>query len=263
MRTPRSVLLDLDGTVWQDEVVLPGVAEAIRRLRAAGLRLRFVTNITRLPARALCEHLVAQGVTASVEDVQTAPVAAAGWLRHAGVRRVALHVAEGTREDFRGFTLDDAAPEAVVVGDLGPAWTFDRLNRAFLQVMGGARLVALHRNRYWQTGGGLALDAGAFVAALEYAAGVEAVAVGKPSRAFFETAVRAVGCAAAEVMAVGDDVANDVGGAKSVGCAAVLVRSGKYRPGDETALPTPPDAVVDSLADLPALFGINDGGPVP
>jgi len=256
MLTPLAVLLDLDGTVWQDEAVLLGVPGAIRRLRAAGIRIRFVTNITRLPARVLCERLVAQDVSASVEDVQTAPVAAAGWLRHAGVRRVALHVAEGTREDFRGFTIDDAAPEAVVVGDLGAAWTFDRLNRAFLQVMGGARLVALHRNRFWQTGGGLALDAGAFVAALEYAAGVEAVAVGKPSRAFFETAVRAVGCEAAEVMVVGDDVANDVGGAKGAGCGAVLVRSGKYRPGDERSITTPPDAVVDSVADLPGLFGI-------
>jgi HAD superfamily hydrolase (TIGR01458 family) len=256
MRTPRAVLLDLDGTVWEDEVVLPGVPGAVRRLRAAGIRIRFVTNITRLPARVLCERLVAQDVPASVEDVQTAPVAAAGWLRHAGVRRVALHVAEGTQEDFRGFTIDDAAPEAVVVGDLGRAWTFDRLNRAFLQVMGGARLVALHRNRYWHTGGGLLLDAGAFVAALEYAAGVEAVAVGKPSRAFFETAVREVGCEASEVVAVGDDVANDVGGARGAGCRAVLVRSGKYRPGDEAAIATPADAVVDSVVEVPGLFGV-------
>jgi inorganic pyrophosphatase len=255
-RRAAAVLLDLDGTVWNDDAVLPGVPEAIARMRAAGIRIRFVTNITRLPARALRDRLAAAGIPADVEDVQTAPVAAAGWLRHAGVRRVALYVADGTREDFHGVGLDDRAPEVVVVGDLGPAWDFAVLNRAFRQVMGGARLVALQRNRYWHTSGGITLDAGPFVAALEYAAGTEALIVGKPSRAFFEAAVRAVGCAAADVMCVGDDVANDVAGAKGVGCAAVLVRTGKSRPGDERTIDPGPDAVVDSVADVPALFGI-------
>lgn len=256
MRLPKAVLFDLDGTIWDDDAVLPGAADAVARLRAAGIRIRFVTNITRLPARALCERLTAGGIPAAVEDVQTAPVAAAAWLRHGGVKRVALCVADGTREDFHGFTLDHDAPEAVVIGDLGPSWNFDRLNRAFRQVMGGARLVALQRNRYWLTGGELALDAGAFVAALEYATGVEATVVGKPSRAFFEAAVRAVGCPAGDVVCVGDDVANDVAGAQGVGCRAVLVRTGKYRPGDERAAEPGPDAVVDSVAHLAELFGI-------
>jgi HAD superfamily hydrolase (TIGR01458 family) len=256
MRPPRALLVDLDGTVWDDDAVLPGVPEALARVRAAGIRVRFVTNITRLPARALRDRLAAAGIPTAVADVQTAPVAAAEWLRHAGVVRVALCVAAGTREDFHGFTLDEARPEAVVVGDLGAAWNFERLNGAFVQLMNGARLVALQRNRYWQTGGGLALDAGAFVAALEYAAGVEATVVGKPSGAFFETAVRAVGVPAAEVVCVGDDVVNDVAGARAAGCRGVLVRTGKYRPGDETTVDPGPDALVDSVADLPGLFGI-------
>jgi HAD superfamily hydrolase (TIGR01458 family) len=256
MRRPAAVLFDLDGTIWDDDAVLPGVPDAVARVRAAGIRTRFVTNITRLPARALRDRLAAAGMPTPVEDVQTAPVAAAHWLRHGGIERVALYVAAGTREDFSGFTPDDAAPEAIVVGDLGSAWNFERLNRAFLQVMGGARLVALQRNRYWLTGGALALDAGAFVAALEYATGREAVVVGKPSRAFFDAAVRAVGCPPADVVCVGDDVANDIAGARAVGCRGVLVRTGKYRPGDETTVDPGPDALVDSVADLPGLFGI-------
>jgi len=256
VRRPAAVLLDLDGTVWNDDAVLPGVPEAIARLRAAGVRIRFVTNITRLPASALRDRLSAAGIVADVQDVQTAPVAAAAWLRHAGVQRVALYVPDGTREDFHGIAVDEAAPEVVVVGDLGPAWNFEHLNGAFRQVMGGARLVALQRNRYWHAGGGITLDAGPFVAALEYATGTDAQVVGKPSRPFFEAAVRAVDCAPAEAVCVGDDVANDVAGAKAIGCGAVLVRTGKYRPGDEDTIDPGPDAVVDSVADLPALFGI-------
>jgi len=253
---PAAVLLDLDGTVYEDDVLIPGLPEAIARLRAAGIRVRFVTNTTRLPRRALRDKLVAFGIPADVTDVQTAPAAAAGWLRHEGVHRVALYVADATREDFEGFALDDAAPEAVVIGDLGTAWTYESLNRAFRQVLGGAQLVALQRNRYWRTAGGLALDAGPFVAALEYATGMSATLVGKPSRPFFESAVLALGCAPADVVAVGDDVTTDVAGARGIGCRGVLVRTGKYRPGDEDASDARPDAVVDSVADLPDWLGI-------
>jgi ribonucleotide monophosphatase NagD (HAD superfamily) len=81
----------------------------------------------------------------------------------------------------------------VVLGDLAAGWTFDVLNRAFRQVLAGARLVALQRNRYWKTADGLSLDAGPFVAALEYATGATATVVGKPSAAFFALATAALG----------------------------------------------------------------------
>jgi HAD superfamily hydrolase (TIGR01458 family) len=142
------------------------------------------------------------------------------------------------------------------VGDLGAAWSFEHMNRAFRQVLAGARLVALQRNRYWKTAGGLSLDAGPFVAALEYAAGVEATLVGKPSRAFFDIAVASLGVPASDVVMVGDDPMSDVAGAHGAGCAGVLVRTGKYRPGDDLPAGRLPDAVVDSVADLPVLFGL-------
>ena len=137
---------------------------------------------------------------------------------------------------------------------LGEAWTFARLNQAFRQVLAGGRLVALQRNRYWKTVDGLALDAGAFVAALEYAAGVSATVVGKPSQAFFTSAIRTLGNVAPEdVVVVGDDATTDVAGAKACGCTGVLVRTGKYRPEDERSNP---DAVIDSLEGLPVLLGL-------
>ena len=73
-------------------------------------------------------------------------------------------------------------PEAVDVGDLGRDWTFDRLNQAFRQLLNAARLVAIQKNRYWKSEAGWSLDAGPFVAALEFASGVEATVVGKPAR---------------------------------------------------------------------------------
>lgn len=256
MDRPGAVLLDLDGTLYEQEAPIPGVADAVRRVRDGGITVRFVTNTTRLPRRLLAERLTVMGIPADQADVLTAPAAAAAWLRREGIRRAALHVAEATREDFPDVDAATARPEAVVVGDLGRDWTFDLLDTAFRQLIGGARLVALQRNRYWKTAAGLSLDAGPFVAALEYAAGVEATLVGKPSGAFFAAALATLAGETGPVVMVGDDVAGDVAGGQAAGCAGVLVRTGKYRAGDEATIAPGPDAVMDSVADLPVLFGL-------
>ncbi len=253
MTVHRGVLLDLDGTLYEDQRALPGAVGAVRRLRDAGLRLRFLSNTSRRPRRAVFVDLQEMGFTDDVNEVQTAPAVAAAWLATRGIRRVALLVANETQEDFPGFEIDETAPEAVVVGDLGDDWNVHTLNRAFRWLLGGADLVALQRNRYWKRQGDLVLDAGPFVAALEYAANVEATVVGKPSAAFFRMAVESLGLQPKEVVMVGDDLANDVGGAQAIGCPGVLVQTGKYRAGEEVGGAVAPDAVVESIAELPRL----------
>jgi HAD superfamily hydrolase (TIGR01458 family) len=250
--TPRALLLDLDGTVYEGDRAIPGVAEALTRLRARDVPLRFVTNTTRLPRRGLAARLGALGVAASADEMLTAPRAAVDWLRGHGIRRVALYVAAAAHEEFAEFEVTSDRPEAVVVGDLGADWTFERLNDAFRALLDGARLVAIQKNRYWSTGGTLTLDAGPFVAALEYAAATEATLVGKPSAAFFAAAARSLGLPPAAIAMVGDDVDGDVAGAQRAGLRAVLVRTGKYRSGDEARGGARPDAVLASAAALPA-----------
>jgi ribonucleotide monophosphatase NagD (HAD superfamily) len=113
----------------------------------------------------------------------------------------------------------------------------------------------MHRNLYWRTADGLQLDGGAFVAALEAATGIAPVVCGKPSPAFFGSALAMLGVAAERAVMVGDDIVNDVTGAQEAGLAGVLVRTGKFQPADLDR--GTPDAVVDSLADVPALLGLE------
>ena len=120
----------------------------------------------------------------------------------------------------------------------------------------GAALVAIHKNRFWDPGDGLRLDAGPFVAALEYAAGNEAVLVGKPSAAFFRTAARALELPLERILVVGDSVLNDVRGGQAAGCRTVAVRTGSFREEDLAALGRPPEAVLESIAALPDHLGV-------
>jgi HAD superfamily hydrolase (TIGR01458 family) len=168
---------------------------------------------------------------------------------------VALFAAAELGDDFTGLEVADRdAADAVIVGDLGEAWDYGALNRAFRLVIGGADLIALQKNRYWRRSDGLALDAGPFVAALEYATEHTATVVGKPARAFFEQALADADAAADESVMVGDDIESDIGGALAAGLAAVLVRTGKYREDRVAASGIAPTATVDSVAGVPELL---------
>jgi HAD superfamily hydrolase (TIGR01458 family) len=251
---PLGFLIDLDGTVYQEGRAIPGAAEAIAGLRRTGFPFRFATNTTRKPRTALAEHLRALGVEARAEEILSAPAAAARWLRERGAERVRLLLAKATHEEFAGLEIDEARPQYVVVGDLQEDWTFPLLDGAFRNLMDGAELVAIQRNRYWKTEKGLSLDAGPFVTALEYASGKTATLAGKPSAAFYEAAARELGLPPERIAVIGDDVEGDVLGAKRAGMIGVGVRTGKHRPEDEERLRAAADVVLGSLAELEAAF---------
>jgi HAD superfamily hydrolase (TIGR01458 family) len=125
------------------------------------------------------------------------------------------------------------------------------LARAFAEVQAGAELYCLHKNRWWQTSRGPLLDAGAFVAGIEYAADVEATVVGKPSAPYFEAALEAIDADPERTWIVGDDLEADIAGAQKFGMKTVLVRTGKFRPDDLERSAVVPDMVLSSIAVLP------------
>ena len=255
---PAAFLFDLDGTLYTDAGPIPGAVEALAELRRRGVPFRCVTNTTRRSRRLLAERLAGYGLVVEPAEIITAVMSGVALLRSRGVRRVAAYVATETLEDLAAFDLGSARPEVVVVGDLGEAWDFEKLNQAFHHLMDGADLLALQRDRYWLKGDALALDAGPFVAALEYATGKTAKVCGKPSADFYQAAVATLPAAVAahprDVVMVGDDVWGDVQGAQQAGLTAWMVRTGKFRDDVLAASGITPDRIMSSVAELPDLF---------
>lgn len=250
----KAILFDMDGVLYNAETPIAGAADAIRWVRQKRIPHLFVTNTTSRGRKVLAEKLVRMGIDATENEILTPCVAAMQHLKTGG--KTALFVAPKARAEFEGLTLvpDNAEKGArwVVVGDLGERWDYPTLNRAFrlLQSSPDARLIALGMTRFWQAGDGLRLDAGPFVAALEYATGREALVLGKPAEAFFESAVEKLGVSAEETVMIGDDILVDVGGAQQAGLKGALVETGKYRSGDLERGVTP-DAVLESITALP------------
>ena len=247
------VLLDIDGTVLAAGQAIPGAAGAVRRLRDAGVPLLFATNTSRKSRDEVATSLCDAGIPVEPAEVLSAGRAAAVHLRGQGVRRVHLLLTPSAQRDWTDFEIVEDEPEAVVVGDLGTHFDFDVLNRAFRNLAGGAALVATQKNRFWQAADGPTLDAGAFVAALEYAARRESVVVGKPSPGFFRMGAEILGEPLESLMIVGDDLEADVDGGRAAGLRTCLVRTGKFEAGRLAAAEFPPDHVVDSIVDVPDL----------
>ncbi len=239
------LLLDLDGVVHIREKPAPGSFAAIERLRAARIPFRFVTNTTRRSRRRIVADLDQMGLALAEDEVLTPASLVLELLRGRGLAPLFV-IHPDLREDFVGVP---EGVEAVVIGDAGHFFTYEALNRAFRALIHGAEFFALARNRNFRDSDGeLSLDVGGFVAGLEYASGREAEVIGKPAPAFFHRAVEALGVPARGVMMIGDDAEADVGGAMAAGLMGALVKTGKYRPGQEDALAPPPTLVADNLA---------------
>lgn len=242
----RGVLLDLSGVLYVGAQPLPGAHAALARLEASGLPLRYITNTTRSTRAAIHAALRAMGFDIPEAAIFTAPGAVRRALQARGLRPLLL-IHPALAAEFADLPQHD--PDAVVLGDAGEAFDYAHLNAAFRLLMDGAPLIAMGNNRYFKEAEGLSLDVGPFVAALEYAAQVRAEVLGKPAPEFFHAAVAELGCAPAEVVMVGDDYAADVEGALHAGLQAMLVRTGKYRPGDETRIGPPGAVMVADLAE--------------
>jgi HAD superfamily hydrolase (TIGR01458 family) len=253
----RALLVDLDGVLYVEDEPIAGAVDAVAACRGAGLGLRFVTNTTQRSRAHTLEKLERIGVPLASGELITPAVLAVEHCRARGHERVALLMADDVKADFAGLSEADEDVDAVVIGDLGERFDYATLNRAFRLIMDGAEMIALQRNRYWLRADGLSLDVGPFVAALEYAANVAAVVVGKPAPAFFALALSQLGVEPKHAAMVGDDVETDIGGAVRAGLRGVLVRTGKFREETLAAADPSPTDVVGSMADVPALLGLG------
>lgn len=276
----RGLLVDWDGVLVTAGRPVPGAAAALAALDRAGIPYRIATNTTLLSRRDLAERSSSLGFTIPPERFVTAASTAAAYCaRRFPGRPIVVVGTPGAKSEFAGQTLvsveaaDDptVAPAAIVLGDSPEEITYANLNRIFRAVRGGAAFVAMHRNPWWVTEAGPTLDSGAIVAGLEYALGRRATVVGKPARAFFAEAARALAADLGDggsvrrldrtsVAMVGDDVWSDVVAAQRAGLRGVLVLTGKHGEAELARLAArggAADAVVPSIVEVVAGLGVG------
>jgi HAD superfamily hydrolase (TIGR01458 family) len=269
----RGFVLDADGVLVARGAALPGSLDALRALEARGIPFRVVTNFSQLHRTTLAGWFGKGGLAIDPDRIITAASATAAYVAsaHPGRPVLVLSAPDALREfdGLRTIGPDEAAAAppgqvaAVVIGDAGDELSFRNMNIAFRLVHAGAQLLAMHRNPWWHTPDGITIDAGAFVAALEYATGQRARTLGKPAPDVFRQAVAGLNRDLRQRLPrkafamVGDDPRADVAAAQRVGLRGILVLSGKT---DAAAAKLAmagsnrrrPDGVAATLADVVA-----------
>jgi phospholysine phosphohistidine inorganic pyrophosphate phosphatase len=252
----KGILFDLDGVLYNSEEPIAGATDVLSWARGQSIPHLFVTNTTSRGRDALVAKLARFGIETDQSQILTPCVAAAEWLRKQEGGPIALFVRQKAHREFEGLELlpSDAGTGAryVVIGDLGDAWDFRALNRAFRLLHSNPEsiLIALGMTRFWHAHDGLRLDTAPFVVALQHATGKEALVFGKPAAPFYHAAVERLRITASEIVMVGDGIDTDIEGAQKAGLKGVLVRTGKFRLSDLEGT-VKPDAVLNSIRDLP------------
>jgi len=251
-RTRVVICLDVDGTLT-DGVrgpALPGAIEAVRALRSLA-PVRLVTNTTSVPRAELAAFLGGQGLLDSADALWTPVRVAEAALVQRGHDSGVLLADPPQRPDFAWFRDDPAGP-AVLLATEAHDWTIAALQPAFRRLLDGAAFYTLTRNRYFRKSGAMVTDVGGVAAFLAFTGGTEPETLGKPSRHLFEAIARDASSSLPEIVMVGDDAEVDVAASVALGMRGVLVKTGKYRAGDEERVTPRPTAILESIAELPA-----------
>ncbi len=250
----QGIVCDLDGVVYRGTAALPGAVDAIARLQAEGITILFCTNNSRATIAQYADKLAGLGIDVSEELILTSAVVLSKVLRERSPRPESAFVigGDGVREgvEAAGLMLSDDDDVDVVAVGWDPLFTYDHLKRAAFALHEGATLIATNDDATFPADEGRLLPgAGAIVAAVEVAGGVKAEVLGKPHRPMMEEAAARL-APAARIAVVGDRAETDLAGGHAMGWRTILVLTGVTSARRAQTLEPPPDAIVQSLAEL-------------
>lgn len=253
-----AVLLDLDGTIWHENVPLPGAAELVGAIRARGQKYGFVSNSGSSPAGAMA-RLAQMGIDARVEQILTAAGAGCDYVLETFGPGCAVFNAGtdavGELLDGKVTWVNDAQSHCdvvVVAGLMHPNARVERLQMAMQQLMKGAKLVGLCADRAYPTIDGFEIGAGGTTAMLAYAADVTPTYCGKPEAWFFLDLCKRLDVDPWKCVLIGDNLEADVAGARRVGMKTILTLTGLATRITAQTCPADrkPDRIIRDLTEL-------------
>jgi HAD superfamily hydrolase (TIGR01450 family) len=248
----RGFAFDLDGTIWEGPMLLPGAADLINDLRGSGMGVVFVSNCSRSGSTALSRRLAELGIAATPFEILTPFDLVGGEVR----RRLGPVPVLVIGTDELGAVLAASGhtrvaverwqeAKAVVVG-VDTDFDYTRLRAAARAVASGASFFAVNLDARFPVGPGV-FDpgCGALAEAIAVAGGAQPVAIGKPERTLFRVAIERLGCPGHQVAMVGDSTASDIEGGRAAGMFTIWVD-----PRDDETKPASADLKVRDPAEL-------------
>jgi 4-nitrophenyl phosphatase len=256
----KALILDMDGVLWKADAPIGDLAEIFARIRAQGLKFAFATNNGTRTADQYVQRLKDFSVEVEPWQVVTSAQGAAHLVAQKFPRGSKVFVIgeDGIRQSLEEQGLEvlpverAAEGEALVMG-IERAITFQKMVEATLLVRNGAPFYATNPDKTFPTPRGEIPGAGAWLAVVTTATGIEPIVAGKPSPYLMEIALERLGTSKAETLVVGDRLETDIAAGQAVECPTALVLSGVSQR-EEAAAWTPAINII--AADLSALVDL-------
>ena len=245
-------VLDMDGTFYLGNQILPGAAEFLKAVKAAGKDYLFFTNNSSRSPRDYMAKLAGMGCPITREQIMTSGDVTIRYLQtHYPDKTVYLVGTPPLVESFAeaGIRLVNEKPDLVVIG-FDTTLTYEKLSKACTFIREGAAFLATHLDINCPTETGFIPDCGSFCAAISLSTGKQPKYLGKPFAETVEMVLDKTGYSAAEVAFVGDRLYTDVATGVKNGAAGVLVLTGETHPEDVAGSDVQPDAIFASLGEM-------------
>ncbi|MBI1931842.1 MAG: HAD-IIA family hydrolase [Ignavibacteriales bacterium] len=228
----KPILIDLDGVLRIGNTIANGARDFIEFIETNKIPACILSNSSLFTPEQIQKFFNSNKIEIKIPII-TAIDAAYNYLK-GKYKKVAVYVSHNVVGEFSEF-LEYENPEAVLIGDIGENWNYKLMQTIFDYVRNGAELVAVHKNKYWNVPGkGIMLDAGTFIHGIEFASSQNAMIIGKPSKIYFESALKKIGIETnSQFTMLGDDLETDIMGSKLINAETILILTGK------TKLPIP------------------------
>jgi len=242
----NKLLIDLDGTILNGSASINEADRFFQRAEEEELEFLVMTNSVKSPLLQK-QRLSEAGVAVPLPSIINPIIAINSYIKRKGID--SAYIAGSEQEKVQvSVEHNDKDPGIILLLDFErDNLSYRDLQRIFDLNQSGVPMITASRSPYYISEGRKKLDTGAFVRLFESASDCEIEVFGKPSSSYYKEALEILDCQAEEVVVIGDDWRTDVQGAIHSGCRALLMRSGKYKQGDENNIPDVP--VIDSLMD--------------
>lgn len=251
----KGFICDMDGVIYHGSQLLPGVQEFVDWLYRENKKFLFLTNNSSKTPRELQEKLGRMGLDVDESHFYTSAQATAQFIasQTPGARVFAIGDPSLTHALYqKGLTLDDIAPDYVVIGETS-SYTYDNICKAVKLVGKGARLIGTNYDLTGPTDNGVIIPAcRALVAPVELAAGKTAYYVGKPNPLMMRTGLDMLGIHSQEAAMIGDRMDTDIQGGIECGLDTVLVLSGVSTREIAASFPYRPRIILNGVGEIPA-----------
>jgi NagD protein len=251
-REIRSWLMDMDGVLVREEQVVPGAGAFLARLQERAMPFMLLTNNSMYTRRDLAARLASNGLAVPEDAIWTSALATAGFLEDQRPGGSALVIGESgltTALYEVGYTLDERAPDYVVLGETR-TYSFERITRGIRLILEGARFIATNPDPTGPSGGGIVPATGSVAALISRATGVEPYYVGKPNPLMIRSALNALDAHSETTAMIGDRMDTDIVAGLEAGLDTILVLTGVTERAGVERHAYRPGRIVESVGDL-------------